>query len=337
MPSTDLVVLDQQLTPLVPRFAEVLGTRMPVERLVQTVKVSCERNPRLLECDRQSLFNAAMTAAVLALEVDGVTGQAHMVPFKDKAQLIIGYRGWNTLAARSGYTITGAVVREGDEFEYELGTRVYLRHRPKGDTKYRITHAWATATSNTLPPIISVLTIDEVMAVKARAPGAKKSDSPWNDPTVGFVAMAEKTAKRRLARSLPLNLYRAATRLDEAVFDEDRTAWIDPARGLQIEGEAPALVQVEPSPTPSMEEIMHPPRTRHPDSGGSGSLGDIPVSQSTEAAGRMTIEAMAKEAAMRGRDVFQTFWNARTPEERVRIEAIKGELAPLLGPKPGGA
>jgi recombination protein RecT len=100
----------------------VLDKRVPVERLMQTIMISCERLPALLKCDRQSLFNSAMSAAVLGLEVDGVTGQAYLIPFAGKAQLVIGYKGFNTLAARSGITITGAVVREGDEFDYELGS-----------------------------------------------------------------------------------------------------------------------------------------------------------------------------------------------------------------------
>jgi recombination protein RecT len=91
MPANDLVVFEKQLQPLAPRFAQVLGATMPVERLMRTVMISVERLPRLLDCDRQSLFNAAMSAACLGLEVDGVTGQAYLLPFKGKAQLVIGY------------------------------------------------------------------------------------------------------------------------------------------------------------------------------------------------------------------------------------------------------
>jgi phage RecT family recombinase len=73
-----------------------------------------------------------MSAACLGLEVDGVTGQAYLIPFKGRAQLVVGYKGYNTLAARSGITITGAVVREGDEFDYQLGSAAFVRHKPKG-------------------------------------------------------------------------------------------------------------------------------------------------------------------------------------------------------------
>jgi recombination protein RecT len=234
--SNELAILERQLAPLSPHFSQVLPKTLPVERLIRTIVISAQRLPKLLECDRQSLFNAAMSAACLGLEVDGVTGQAYLIPFKGRAQLVVGYKGYNTLAARSGITITGAVVREGDEFDYQLGSAAYVRHKPKG-SKGRITHAWACAQSIDRPAVVQVLDIDELMSVKAKSPGAARSDSPWNDPSIGFPAMCEKTAKRRLARSMPLNVMQQAARMDEAVDEQGAPAWISPDKGVVIDGE----------------------------------------------------------------------------------------------------
>jgi recombination protein RecT len=233
---SELVALEQQLKPLAPHFAQVLGKTMPVERLMRTIMISVERLPALLQCDRQSIFNAAMSAACLGLEVDGVTGQAYLIPFKGRAQLVIGYKGFNTLAARSGITITGNVVREGDEFDYQLGTAAYVRHKPKG-SKGAITHAWACAQSLDRPAVVEVLDYDELLAVRSRSPGAKRSDSPWNDLVIGFPAMCQKTAKRRLARAMPLNIMQQAARMDEAVDEQGAPAWISPDKGVVIDGE----------------------------------------------------------------------------------------------------
>src|SRR5260221_9458765 len=113
--ASELVLFENTLKPLAPRFEQALAGAIPVERLMRSIMVSVERNPALLtKADRQSLLNASMSAACLALEVDGITGQAFFVPFAGKAQLIIGYKGMNTLAARSGLTVQGEVVREGD-------------------------------------------------------------------------------------------------------------------------------------------------------------------------------------------------------------------------------
>jgi recombination protein RecT len=257
--ANELVAIEGQLKQLTPRFAEVLGDTMRPERLIRTICVSVERLPKLAECTRQSLFNSAMSAAVLGLEVDGVTGQAYLIPFKGQAQLVIGYKGYNTLAARSGITITGAVVREGDEFEYELGTGAFVRHRPKAapNKDRRIVAAWACAQSLSRPAVIAVMNIDELNAVKAKSPGASRSDSPWNDPAIGFPAMCEKTVKRRLARSLPMNVMQLAARMDEAVDEQGAPAWISPDKGVVVDGEFTPLPHRN-TETPTAEDLTSP-------------------------------------------------------------------------------
>ncbi len=282
--SNDIVVLERQLQPLAPRLAEVLGRTMPPGRLIRTIVISCERLPVLLQCDRQSLFNAAMSAACLGLEVDGVTGQAFLIPFKNRAQLVIGYKGYNTMAARSSLTVSGGVVREGDEFDYRFGEGGYVRHRPRlgAGRDRRITAAWAWAAASDRPGVPAVLDIDEILAVKARSAGARRPDSPWNDPAIGFPAMCEKTAKRRLARSLPLNVMQLGARLDEAVEEQGRYAYIDDHRGLVIENEilppgrhdcgTPAAAALIGSSSP----FPHPPK------GGGHGEGDVPGQPATQ-------------------------------------------------------
>jgi recombination protein RecT len=312
-----LVTFERQLTPLAPRFAQVLGKTMPVERLIRTIVVSVERLPKLLDCDRQSLFNAAMSAAVLGLEVDGVTGQAFLIPFKNKAQLVIGYKGYNTLGARSGITITAAVVREGDQFDYELGSKCYVHHIPVLGNKARIIGAWSCATATNRPPVPAVLGIDEIMAIKNRSPGGARADSPWNDPQVGFPAMAEKTAKRRLARSLPLNVMQLAARMDEAVDEQGAGAWIHPDKGVVLDGEILSPRHSADTPTAAQLIGSNPPSgqesTRTADAGPSdrpreGGPADAEFGKSVDDQSLtdelMTYDRMLTEAAERGTKVL---------------------------------
>lgn len=292
MPDNPLAVLENQLAPLGPHLAQALAGTMPVERLIRTVVVSCERLPALLKADRQSLFMAAMSAACLGLEVDGVTGQAFLIPFAGRAQLVIGYKGYNTLAARGDVTITGEVVREGDEFDYELGTAAFVRHRPKLGNSGRIIGAWATATHTRRTPIVSVMGIDDIMAVKAKSPGAKRGDSPWNDPAVGFPAMASKTAKRRLARSMPLTFMQMAARMDEAVEEQGVSAYITPDRGLEIDGKAAPVVDYEASPTPAAAELTGP-----------------------------DVMAVARAKAGEGEDAFKSWYAGLSDADKRRVDA----------------
>lgn len=317
--SNDLVLIENQLKPLAPHFQQVLGPLMPADRLIRTVVVSVERLPALMQCDRQSLFNAAMSAAVLGLEVDGVTGQAYLIPFKNKAQLVIGYKGFNTMAARSGITITGAVVREGDSFDPDYD-RGLANHRPKlGDeSRRRIVAAWARASANNRPAVLKVLSIDELLAIKAKSPGAKRQDSPWNDPQIGFPAMCEKSVKRRLARDLPLNVMQLAARMDEAVDEQGRPAHILPERGVVIEGEFSPVAPREHNETPTASSLIgqtsSPPTERDETVADTRGAGDPPrearaPAHHTKAAGPADDDAGARERRFTQSE-YLTRWNA---------------------------
>jgi recombination protein RecT len=254
--ASEVAIFENTLRPLAPRFEQALAGAIPVERLMRSIMVSIERNPKLLEANRQSLLNASMSAACLALEVDGVTGQAFFIPFKGNAQLVIGYKGMNTLGARSGFSIQGEVVREGDAFDYELGDKGFVKHKPKLGNRGPILAAWATASSLHRPALVSVLGIDDIMAIKQKSPGGSRSDSPWMDMMIGFPAMAAKSAKRRLSRAMPLNAdprFHLAAAMEETVEERGKTAWIDPHRGLQIEGEIREGAQINHEQRGTME------------------------------------------------------------------------------------
>jgi phage RecT family recombinase len=219
-----------------------------------------------LSCSRNSLIAGAYTAAVLGLEADGYSGQGFLVPFgrgqRARAQWITGYKGYNTIAARAGLTVDGAVVREGDEFDFAEGTKAFVHHKKllNADPGRRIIAAFAHATAPGRNPIVKVLGIDEILQVRQRSAAARRDDtaaeggeetfSPWNDDKgPGFPAMAEKTAKRRLARSLPLSAgplemqtYHQAARIDEISEEENRHAYAVKPGEVIIEGKAEHLV-----------------------------------------------------------------------------------------------
>lgn len=307
--ASEVTIFEDTLRPLTPHFEQALGGAMPVERLMRTIMISIERTPKLLQANRQTLLNAAMSAACLGIEVDGVTGQGFLVPFAGKVQLIVGYRGYNTLGARAGITIQGEVVRDGDPFDYELGDRGFVRHKPKLGNKAPIIAAWATATALNRPAIISVLGIDDLMMVKAKSPAVKAgADTPWNEPTIGFPAMCSKTAKRRLARSTPLNVMQVAAAMEEAFEERGKLSWIDPNRGLQIEGER------ADGPTIHHEQrdaaILLVPRTAAPvpqPVTGAADPSEIPTA--AEYIHRWTIDMQNASSAEHGR-ALATAWNS---------------------------
>lgn len=64
-----------------------------VDRLFKVALNSISSTPGLQKCTPSSLFRAIVSAAELGLEVGGALEHAYLVPYKEKAELVIGYRG----------------------------------------------------------------------------------------------------------------------------------------------------------------------------------------------------------------------------------------------------
>jgi len=260
--ATEIEVIERQLTDIAPTFEEALyGSGVPVQRFKRSVIMSCEKTPKLLECTRQSLFTAAGTAAILQLECDGTTGQAFLLPFRNtkkgvtEAQCLIGYKGYNTLGARAGCTINGEVVREDDEFDFELGSRGFIHHKPRLGSKKSIIAAWALLMHPTRPPVPMVISIDDILAIKEKSAAKSEGFSPWNDAKIGFPAMAAKSAKRRLHRAMPLNTemdarYHLAAAMEERREEMGQHAYIVPGPKLVTDGH-----EITPHPAPGVIDL----------------------------------------------------------------------------------
>lgn len=87
------------------RFLEVMGRREAMA-YISSVLLEVANTPALQDCTPQSIIIAAMKAATLGLSCARETGQAYLVPFRDhgtpKATLVVGYRGIEQLALRTG-------------------------------------------------------------------------------------------------------------------------------------------------------------------------------------------------------------------------------------------
>ena len=99
---------------------------------------------------------------------------------------------------------------------------------------------------------------EDLLATKQRSPGAKRNDSPWNDPKIGLPAMCAKTARRRLARSLPLVTgYQRAAAVDTNFEELGRSAYLREDGALLTESGGPVI---DGHAEPSDEDL-----TRRPD------------------------------------------------------------------------
>jgi hypothetical protein len=125
--------------------------------------------------------------------------------------------------------------------------------------------------------------------------------------------MCEKTAKRRLGRSLPLNIMTAAARMDEAVEEQGLNAWISPDKGVIIEGEVDTDHDTKRhhSETPTAETLIGD-REEKRESG---------EREESEADPLMVWDAALGDAATRGMKALQDCWSSVPPAHKPALKA----------------
>jgi recombination protein RecT len=189
-------------------IADRLPRHLSADRIIKVAVTAINKNPDLLKCTRDSILMAVMQSAELGLEPGGALGEAYLIPYGTTCQFIPGYRGLISLARRSGQivSIEAHVVREKDEFEYELGLEQRLKHRPYIDGepgKLRIVYAVAKLKDGGTQ--LEVMTRAQVDAIRNASKG--KNSIPWKDH---YEEMARKTVVRRIFKYLPVSVELAA-------------------------------------------------------------------------------------------------------------------------------
>jgi recombination protein RecT len=160
---------------------------------------------RTVKADPASIADTAVACLHLGLEIGD---QAYAVPHGGRAGLIVGPRGLIALAYRSGFvkSIEARSVFRGDEFEYELGDKPFIRHRkategrrpPKNaDVAKFVTHAYVVIETKTDGVIREVLTAEDLAFYRSFS---KANNGPWFD---NFEGMARKTAIKRGLEFVP--------------------------------------------------------------------------------------------------------------------------------------
>jgi len=272
--ANDIVLYEREIDKVMPTITNILAATpgLPARSFKSAMLSQMVRSKaaaKLMECSLPSFLNCASTFAGLGLMPDGVTGQAYMLPFKGIATPVIGYKGYNTLGERAGRTIDGDVVRDGDQFDWGRGTEQWVKHKNIAPAGARITHAWAVASAPNRTPLVVVLPIEDLEAVRAKAPAGNYSDSPWMDLKIGRPAMYSKSAKRRLARGMPLlhgpaGGYVVADALEGRFDATSRPHYLLPGQDGQLhitDGETGEQVDIKPPPE-DMTDPTEPTKLR---------------------------------------------------------------------------
>lgn len=194
-----------------PAFLEQIKLAMPTgedgRRLVRGAITAMQKNPKIAECERTSIFTSMLTCAQLGLQLDG--REAHLVPFTTKVgdqwvkscTLVPDYKGLVRLTLQSDTVsfVHADVVCENDEFDYDRGlvTKHKINFRKDRGPIYCV---YAFARFKDGGEKAEVMSRADVEAIRAGSPGA--NGKPWRE---NWGEMAKKTVFKRLCKWVPLS------------------------------------------------------------------------------------------------------------------------------------
>lgn len=180
------------------RFKEVLGDYQ-ASAYVSSVILAVANSQQLQECTPLSIVSSALRAASLRLSCDPSTGQAYLVPFKDrgvpKATLIVGYKGLYHMALRTNKyrDINVAEVYEGEEVSEDRITGMHKLEGRRTGNKVIGYIGYFELLSGFRKT--DYMTVEEIHAhAQRRSKGYNRPDGAWKTDT----AMMEKKTVLRL-------------------------------------------------------------------------------------------------------------------------------------------
>ena len=198
---------------------DTLGDKEVARRFVAEISTVVSQNAQLQKCEAASILSAGLTAQTLNLPLAPTLGFSYVVPYGDKAQFQIGWKGLVQLAQRSGQFERLGVrpVHEGE----------YLGQDEFGDDLFKFSHEFDNNKVVGYYAYFKLLngfkktiywTVEQ-----CEQHGRKYSKSFNNLWKSSFDSMAQKTVlKLLLNRSAPLSIeMQKAIQADQAVINDD--------------------------------------------------------------------------------------------------------------------
>lgn len=193
---------------LEPEIKKALPSVITPERFTRMALSCLNTTPKLAECSQMSFLSALMNAAQLGLEPNTPTGQAYLIPFRNKGrmecQFQIGYKGLLDLVYRNPdiQTVQAQCVYENDTFEYELGLEPKLVHKPALKDRGEMLCVYALWKSKNGGFGFEVMSKEDIDAHGRKfSQSFNSSYSPWK---TNYEEMAKKTVIKKCLKYAPI-------------------------------------------------------------------------------------------------------------------------------------
>lgn len=176
------------------RFEAILNERADV--FMSSLLSVVAGNQSLQNCDTSSILTSAAKAAILNLPIEPSLGFAYIVPFKNDATFILGYKGYIQLAIRtSAYeAINATEIYEGEQIvENRLTGEIVLNGKRAGDEVIGFAAYFRLSNGFEKFRYMSVDDIHKHAKTYSKSYGNKRS--AW---TTNFNDMGKKTVIRQL-------------------------------------------------------------------------------------------------------------------------------------------
>lgn len=189
------------------QFAAALPKHLNSERFTRIAITTVRQNPKLAECNPESLLGSLMIIAQLGLE-PGVLGQCYLIPYGTECQFQLGYKGMIELLRRTGQLndIYAYTVYSNDEFSIEYGLDRTLKHIPaftNPDGRGEIVGFYSVAILKDGTRAFEYMTKQEIISHEEKYRKGKYKNSVWEK---NFEEMALKTVTKKMLKWLPISI-----------------------------------------------------------------------------------------------------------------------------------
>ncbi len=192
-----------------PEIARALPAHLTPDRMAHLVLNEARKSPDLLLCTTASLAGAVLTCAQLGME-PGPTGEAFFIPREVQkgprrgeweASFQLGYKGMAALFWRHPLAayLTTATVRVNDEFDFELGTNAFLKHKPSKADRGEPRGQWY-AVYRLINGGFGFAVLDKPAVERRRRKSGAPNGFGWE---YNYNEMAEKSALRDMFDTMP--------------------------------------------------------------------------------------------------------------------------------------